>query len=132
MSQVTITLPYPPSVNHYKSIGRTIRTKKGKSLQMRINSPATKRYFYEVWMKVRQLGLKSFQGATISVEIDSYPPDRRKRDLDGICKVLLDAMQHAGLYDDDYQISCLTVKRMSIIPQGQVIVRIWQNFSEIA
>jgi len=125
---IELTLPYPPSVNHYKTIGRIQRTTTGKLYQTRINSNETKRYYFEVWFLVQHLkakeGLISFDSATISVEVDVYPPDGRKRDLDGCLKVLLDSMQRAGLYNDDYQIARLLVQRKCIIKGGQIIVRI--------
>jgi crossover junction endodeoxyribonuclease RusA len=125
---IELTLPYPPSVNHYKTIGRIQRTSKGKLYQTRINSNETKRYYFEVWFLIQHLkakeGLKSFDDATIAVEVDVYPPDYRKRDVDGILKVLLDSMQRAGLYDDDYQITKLVVERKCIVKGGQIIVRI--------
>lgn len=125
---IEIELPYPPTVNHYKRIGRMIKTKRGKIYQQRLDSDKTKSFYYNVWIKVRSLigsgAIKSFADATISVEIDVYPPDKRKRDIDGILKVCLDSMQKAGLYDDDYQIARLLVTRMPNFPQGKIIVRI--------
>lgn len=39
----------------------------------------------------------------VSVELDFYPPDRRRRDPDNLLKLIQDAM--SGLvYDDDHQI----------------------------
>lgn len=128
---MVINLPYPPSVNHYKKIGRLIRTKKGKLLQPRVNTLKTKRYFFEVFMIVQQF--KAFSGfaglgsARIQMEVDVYPPDKRKRDLDGILKVSLDALQHANVFDDDSQIDRLFVRRRDIIVGGQLIV----GFQEI-
>jgi len=129
---IEITLPYPPSINHYKNPGRIVRTQSGQIFQKRVNSPETKQYYYTTWMlitnyKTRE-GVKSFDSGTLWVDIDVFPPDHRKRDLDGILKVLLDSMQRGGLYADDFQIARLTVQRKAIIPNGQVIVRI----SEIA
>ncbi len=126
--QIELKLPYPPSVNHFKKVGRTITTKSGKLLQQRVNSPETNRYFFEVWMIVQQLrvkeGLKSFGDATISLEVDVSPPDRRKRDLSNILKVLEDSLQKAQVFNDDYQISRIVVQRMSVIPGGEIIVKI--------
>lgn len=122
--EIEITLPYPPSVNHYKTVGAVVRTKNGKIYQKRVNSVATKDFYWQVWARIRAQGLKSFDTATISVEIDVHSPDKRKRDLDGILKVLLDSMQRGGLYDDDYQIARLLVSRKGIISGGQVVVRI--------
>lgn len=124
MTELTLTLPYPPSVNHYKRAGKLLTTRSGKIYQPRVNTDMTKRYYYEVWAKIRKEGLKSFDSATIFVSLDVYPPDGRKRDLDGILKVCLDSMQRAGLYDDDYQIARLLVTRMSKIDQGQIVATI--------
>lgn len=124
MKEINLTLPYPPSVNHYKRIGRTVKTKTGKVFQSRVDSALTKRFYYEVFMIIRQKTQLGFQGATISIDIEVYPPDRRKRDLDNILKVLIDSLQKANLFDDDFQIARLFVERKNIIPQGQIIVRI--------
>jgi crossover junction endodeoxyribonuclease RusA len=124
---INLTLPYPPSVNHYKSIGRLTRTKTGKLYQARVNSPETKRFFYEVWMKCRAEGVKSLLDSTIALEVDVHPSDARKRDLDNILKVLIDSLVKAGCFNDDSQIALLTVKRCSIIEGGQIICRIAEH-----
>lgn len=125
---IEIELPYPPSINHYKKIGRLVRTKTGKMYQVRANTNDTKIFYFDVLAKISHLkchkGLKSFQGSTISVEVLLHPPDARKRDIDNPIKPILDSLQRAGLFDDDYQIACLLVRRMIIIPKGKVIVRI--------
>lgn len=128
MDTLELELPWPPTVNHYKSVGKLVRTKTGKLYQQRHNSDATKQFYWQVWSIIVALrthkGLKSFHDATISMEIHAYPPDKRKRDLDGILKVLLDALQRAGVYDDDFQIARLYVERKNTIAEGKVIVRI--------
>lgn len=121
---IELTLPYPPSVNHYKKLGALITTRNGKVYQSRVNTDATKGFYYRVWFHLRSLGIKSFDRATISVEVDVFPPDKRKRDLDGILKVLLDSLQRGGLFDDDAQIAKLLVTRKEIIAGGQVVVRV--------
>jgi len=117
-----IWLPYPQSVNHYKTLGAIRKTKSGKLYQPRINSRATMTYYRDVSLIMKAQGVKSFRSDTISLEIHVYPPDKRKRDLDGILKVLLDAMQRGGLYDDDYQIDKLLVIRCSPVAKGEVRV----------
>jgi crossover junction endodeoxyribonuclease RusA len=62
----------------------------------------------------------------LSVAIDMYPPDRRRRDVDNIQKSLLDALMHGGAYHDDSQISKLTIERREVFPGGKVLVRIDQ------
>ncbi len=125
---IELTLPYPPSVNSYKSVGRLRTTKTGKLYQPKYNSVETNRFYYEVWMLIQQKkakeGLKSFDSSTISVEMDVWVPDARKRDIDNVVKPTLDSLQRAGMFDDDYQIALLTIKRCPIISNGQIIVRI--------
>lgn len=121
---IEITLPYPPTVNHFKRTGRILTTKSGKQYQPRVNTDATKRFYYEVWMLVRQSGLEGLGEATISLELDIYPPDKRKRDIDNVIKPTVDSLMRSGLFDDDSQIARLLVTRKVMISQGQIIVRI--------
>ncbi len=125
---IKIELPWPPTVNHYKTMGCILTTKNGRKYQARPNSKETKRFYSEVWIKWTQAkaseGVKSFQGATISLEVQLHSPDNRKRDIDNPIKPLLDALQKAGVFDDDYQVARLLVERKDIIPGGKVIVRI--------
>jgi crossover junction endodeoxyribonuclease RusA len=46
--------------------------------------------------------------------MDAFPPDRRRRDLDNIQKPVLDALQHAGVYEDDSQIDLLVTRRRDL------------------
>lgn len=62
--------------------------------------------------------------ARLAVVVDLYPPDKRRRDVDNICKALLDAMQHAGVYEDDSQIDDLHIRRRDVVPPGRVVVQI--------
>ena len=45
-------------------------------------------------------GKKQFQGK-VKVTIEAYRPDKRRRDLDNLLKAPLDALTHAGVYQDD-------------------------------
>ena len=127
---IELILPFPPSVNHYKKIGRTVVTKKGKSYQARINSPETKLFYYEVWLKIRSLSaakrmeMAPHSTIVLQVCIDLHPPDKRRRDVDNNIKIILDSLVRGGLIEDDSQIHRLVVEKKGIIPQGQTIVRI--------
>jgi crossover junction endodeoxyribonuclease RusA len=127
-NMIELELPWPPSVNHYKIAGKLTTTKNGKTYQPRVNSQETLRYFFEVWMKIHRLrareGLKSFDSATISMEIYLFAPDHRKRDIDNICKVLIDSLQKAGIYKDDSQIHRLYLEKREMFRGGKVLVRI--------
>ena len=125
---IELTLPWPPSVNSYKNIGGTRTTKKGKSYQARVNSPETKVFYYEVWVKIRSLkAVKQILepvATRLCITLGLYPPDKRKRDIDNVVKPTLDSLVRGGLIVDDVQIDRLVIERCGIMSQGQVIVKI--------
>ena len=60
-----------------------------------------------------------------------YTPDRRKRDIGNLDKCLADALQHAGLFADDYYIDDAqyirardTEGRIIVLKGGRVVVSI--------
>ena len=107
MKQIKLTLPYPPTVNHYwGQLGsKKFLGKKGKEFRQEV--------IIAVY-NARQGGLN----ARLHVEVYLYPPDNRKRDLDNVLKPLLDAMEHAGVYENDSQIDKLCITRMETTKNG--------------
>ena len=59
----------------------------------------------------------------VEVELYVSPPDNRRRDLDNVCKCLLDSIKDA-LIEDDSQIDRLTLVRLPVCRPGSVLVRI--------
>lgn len=115
---MTLELPWPPSVNHYwhRRGTRTFVSKRG--IQFRD----------EVYYLCNQYRGNFSDESRLRLIINAYPPDRRRRDLDNICKSLLDSMQYAGIYSDDNQIDFLQIQRMPSI-DGKVIVSLSINQS---
>lgn len=58
----------------------------------------------------------------MSIRLD--PPDRRRRDLDNALKGTLDALEKAGVYNDDGQIDKLSIERGEVVKGGALVVRI--------
>ncbi len=110
---IEIELPYPPSVNHYyRHVGpRTLISREGRRFRERVCSI------------LAGLSLTRFEGP-IQVEIEVYPPDERRRDIDNLQKSLLDALEHGGLYRDDSQIVRLEIERRGSVPGGRALVRV--------
>ena len=120
---VTISgLPFPPSVNHYwRHVGhRTLISRTGRA------------YRQQVLYDVQQLGLRAITGP-IKLEVIATRPDRRRRDVDNLLKSLLDALDHAEVYEDDSQIQDLRItwecdenQQPVIVAGGLCEVRIWR------
>lgn len=110
-----IELPFPPSMNTYwRNVkGRTLISKKGREYRKAV---------IDIFKNYSSPKLT----ARISVEIDFYPPDRRRRDIDNSLKAPLDALTHAGVWEDDSQIDRLSIYRREVLSKGQgkLLVRI--------
>lgn len=116
VGRVIIDLPWPPSVNHYWGMtrsGKTYLTKRAKSYR-------TESY----WLARQAMNGAPMLHGPVQIQIEAYPPDARKRDLDNLHKAPLDALAYANVYEDDYQIWFLQVTRKERRPQGLLRVTI--------
>ncbi len=110
---IELELPFPPSINHYyRRVGpRTLISREGR------------RFRKKVCATLAFIGVKPMIGQ-LHMEIELYPPDHRRRDIDNVQKALLDALQHGGMYADDSQIVKLNTEKRSVVPGGRTIVRL--------
>ena len=108
-----LKLPFPPSVNGYWRAfkGRQIISKKGREYRELVLS---------------MLPQMEPMSTRLSVEIDFYPPDRRKRDLDNYTKAMLDALTHGNVWEDDEQIDLLIIARREVVKGGLMMVTIYE------
>ena len=110
-----LTLPYPPSVNHYwRRVGpQTLISREGRTFRR------------NVCALLGGGGMrKPPSSGRIALAMDAFPPDRRRRDLDNIQKPVLDALEHAGIYADDSQIDLLVTRRREAVPDGRLLVTV--------
>ncbi len=107
-----VELPYPPSINHYwRRVGsRTLISREGRRFRERVVAILTFR--------------DGPMAGPLKVDLEVYPPDKRRRDIDNVQKALLDALQHGGVYLDDSQIIDLHTRKRDPIPGGCVRVSI--------
>ena len=96
---IELTLPWPPSTNRYWRTfqGRMIISAEGRSYRKAVADQV-----------LIQRGAKHLEGPLVVV-IEAWRPDNRRRDLDNLLKATLDAMTHAGVYEDDSQIVDLRI-----------------------
>ena len=88
---IELTLPWPPSVNHYwrSYRGMVVISQEGRKYRSAVAEQL-----------IMQNGVKSIQNK-MKMTIEAWRPDNRRRDLDNLLKATLDALCHAGLYYDD-------------------------------
>ena len=109
-------LPYPPSIYHYwRRVGsRTLISREGRRFRERVMAI------------LAAMGIRPMTGR-LTVNVEVFPPDNRRRDVDNVFKALLDALQHGGAYIDDSQIVRLSIEKQKPIENGKTIVRIGQS-----
>lgn len=107
---IVIVTPFPPSINHYYGNGRNGR---------KFIKPAGVEYRAAVIAYVQRYKMKAPDGR-LSVGIQLYPPDKRRRDIDNPTKAALDALTHAGVYQDDCLIDDLRITRMPVLKGGML------------
>jgi crossover junction endodeoxyribonuclease RusA len=119
LNVIELTLPWPPSVNHYWK-------------HVPINKFAVKAYIGEkgkafrqaVSVVVKESGL-AVQSGALAIKVIIYCPDWRKRDIDNLNKAVLDSLTHAGaIQGDEFICAAILEKRKSADKEGRVVVQI--------
>jgi crossover junction endodeoxyribonuclease RusA len=109
-------LDWPPTINHYWKT----RCVNGRPIVYA--TPAAKAY--------REAAADQRPTAPLlgrlAVSLELTMPDRRRRDIDNAAKAVLDAISHAGIWQDDSQIDKLLIERIGIEKPGCVDVVIEQ------
>lgn len=121
MDSLTLSLPFPPSVNTYWRApnngplkGRHLVSAQGRAYQTAAQA--------SVISQLRRIP-RALTGP-LSVNVALYPPDRRRRDLDNYNKALFDALTRVGIWEDDSQIRRLFLEWGPVVPTGKVVITI--------
>lgn len=115
-THMRLALPFPPSINSiYIPIGRGRQILSKKAVE-----------YHALFEKL--LNAQGHPGTCsgfLEAKVWICPPDRRSRDCDNILKILFDAMQKCGVYENDSQIKHvdLTMDYWPF-PDGAVVVEL--------
>lgn len=111
---IFLNLPFPPSMNTYwrNFRGRTVISKAGRAFKAAVAD-------YVVEYRVPKLG-----ESKLRISMVLFPRDKRKIDIDNRIKSVLDALQDAGVFDDDFQVDELSIVRGKPIKGGAIRVLI--------
>lgn len=114
---LTLTLPWPPSVNNlYATVnGRRVLSANGRAYHKAVLGAV-----------LEQVGLQGrFGKKRVSYFARVSPPDaHRRRDLSNLIKSMEDALTHARIWDDDSQVDRLTIVRGAPLVGGSVLIQI--------
>lgn len=107
---ISFATPWCPSVNHYYGNGhggRKFIKPEGLAFRLAVLQTAIRHQ------------LKADSGR-LAVWVEAWPPDRRVRDLGNLDKCLGDALQHAGIIENDGLIDDLRFVRMQVVKGGML------------
>ena len=109
-------LPWPPSANHAhgRSGGRTYLSQRTKQYREDVRAA--------IWA---DRGVPYTVTAPLGVSLIFEPPQRYSGDLDNLIKQTLDALQAAGVMDDDKQVVALRAEKGERRKEGRVRVVMW-------
>ena len=105
-----VTLPWPPSINTYWRRGprSTYLSPKGREFKAAVADLVSD-------MSNR---INLDPKARLAVFMGLSAPSRREYDIDNRIKAVLDALQDAGVFEDDEQIDHISVVRMDVSKRG--------------
>ncbi len=110
-------LPFCPTVNTYYRMvnGRMLISAKGRAYRNDVLAAILASH-----------GKPEAIEGPVSVDIQVYPPDRKRRDLDNLLKSVLDSLTHAGVWLDDSQVCDLHIYRCQSdsVNKGTMIVEV--------
>ena len=109
---VWLELPFPPSMNTYwrNFRGRTVLSKAGRQFKIAVQD-------YIIEKNIPKFGDKK-----LKITMILRPRDKRKIDIDNRIKAVLDSLQDAGVFDDDFQVDHLEMMRGEPIKFGAIHV----------
>ena len=116
-----LVLPFPPSGNSYY---RSVRF--GQSCRVLL-SKRGREYKQTISAMIAEIDEPSFPLTTrLGISITLRAPTRRKCDLDNYTKALFDALESAGVIENDNQFDAISIRRGEIVKGGRAVIHIYE------
>ena len=112
-----LELTYPPSVNDYYK-----KWCQGSAVRVAVDKPGSAFRAEVLRFKLVDLRNPKPLAGRISMEIELWKPDRRKRDIDNPLKCLFDALTYAQVWLDDEQVDVLLMHKRGVEAPGKCTV----------
>ena len=120
MADYEFTLPWPPTVNHWHQpvrMGRGVRV---------VKSTKARNYESKAVAECAKIGIYGeLTTGKLDVELELNPPTLAKYDIDNRTKGVFDSLSAAKFWDDDEQVSKLTINKGEKVKGGNVKVKVW-------
>ena len=115
--EIALALPWPPSTN------RLWRCPTSGPLRGRhLLSPEARQYKDNAQTILDALDVEPIPGH-VAVDMVAHPPDRRRRDLDNIIKIILDSLKGRA-FGDDSNVVDIHIRRGDVEQGGMVKVQV--------
>ena len=119
--KLELQIPCPPSINSYHR--HTYASKKKRVIRY-VDKPG-REFVAAVKQIVERENVPSFGADKLACLIDVHLPTERG-DHHNREKPILDALEDAGVYDDDKQVVDLRVRRRHVVHGGRCHVTLWR------
>ena len=115
MSEAKITLPWPPTVNHYHQ-----PVKRGRSVRIIKGSKARKYESDVLYLMIDSGQFNLNLSGKLSIKMTLNPPTLAKYDIDNRTKAVFDSLTAAKVWEDDEQVYSLLIEKGEKVEGGNV------------
>lgn len=108
---IRVELPWPPTINTYWR-------RRGDRYFISTEGKRFRRDTVYICHKYKGMFCNDER---LKLTVEAYPPDKRRRDIDNLLKVVCDSLEAANVFTDDCQIDEIHIKRFTELSSKVII-----------